>query len=45
MTISDGGWGWVVTFASFMCNMILDGLAYTFGVLLNPLVDHFNSNR
>jgi len=21
----DGGWGWVVCFASFMCNLILDG--------------------
>lgn len=41
----DGGWGWVVVFASFMCNLILDGIAYTFGVLLNPLVEHFDSNR
>ena len=41
----DGGWGWVIVFASFMCNLILDGIAYTFGVLLNPLVEHFDSNR
>jgi len=41
----DGGWGWVVVFASFMCNLILDGIAYTFGVLLGPLVEHFDSNR
>ena len=36
----DGGWGWVVVFASFLCNMILDGIAYSFGVLLNPLVKY-----
>ena len=41
----DGGWGWVVCFASFMCNMILDGISYTFGVLLEPLVRSFDSNR
>ena len=23
----DGGWGWVVCAASFLCNMILDGIA------------------
>jgi len=41
----DGGWGWVICFASFMCNLILDGLAYSFGVLLPPLVKDFDSNR
>ena len=41
----DGGWGWVICFASFMCNLILDGIAYTFGVLLEPLVESFDSNR
>ncbi len=41
----DGGWGWVVCFASFMCNLILDGIAYTFGVLLEPLVESFDSDR
>jgi hypothetical protein len=28
-----------------MCNVILDGLAYSFGVLLMPLVEHFDTNR
>lgn len=40
----DGGWGWVVVFASFMCNLILDGIAYTFGILLKPLVEDFDSD-
>ena len=26
----DGGWGWVVCFASFMCNFIIDGIVYRF---------------
>ena len=41
----DGGWGWVVCAASFLCNMILDGIAYCFGVLLTPLCDHFDSDK
>lgn len=41
----DGGWGWVVCVASFMCNLILDGVTYTFGILLEPLVTAFGSNR
>ena len=41
----DGGWGWVICFASFMCNMVLDGITYTFGVLLEPLVEYFGSNQ
>ena len=41
----DGGWGWVVVFASFMCNMILDGIAYIFGVLLTPLANHFETDK
>jgi MFS family permease len=40
----DGGWGWVIVLASFTCNLILDGIAYTFGVLLNPLVKDFDSD-
>ena len=41
----DGGWGWVVCVASFMCNLILDGIAYSFGILLEPLVNHFQSDN
>ncbi|XP_023338137.1 monocarboxylate transporter 2 [Eurytemora carolleeae] len=41
----DGGWGWVVCLASFLCMVVLDGIAYTFGFLLTPLVEHFQSDR
>lgn len=41
----DGGYGWVVVFASFMCNMIVDGIAYTFGVFLDRFVVYFGEGR
>ena len=31
--------------ASFMCNLILDGLAYSFGVQLVPLVNYFEAEK
>jgi len=39
----DGGWGWVIVFASFLCNMVLDGIGYSFGVMLQPLAKEFGS--
>ena len=41
----DGGYGWVVVFASFMCNMIVDGIAYTFGVFLGEFVIYFGEGK
>ncbi|XP_023323773.1 monocarboxylate transporter 3 [Eurytemora carolleeae] len=41
----DGGWGWVVVAASFLCNMVLDGIAYSFGILLTPLMLHFGEGK
>ncbi|CAB4055969.1 unnamed protein product [Lepeophtheirus salmonis] len=41
----DGGWGWVIVFASFVCNLVLDGICYTFGVLMEPLVNYYDSSR
>lgn len=41
----DGGYGWVVVFASFMCNMIVDGIAYTFGVFLGEFVKYFDEGK
>lgn len=40
--LSDGGYGWVIVIASFLCNMVVDGIAYTFGVFLNEFVEDFN---
>ncbi|CAD6215461.1 GSCOCG00011202001-RA-CDS [Cotesia congregata] len=41
----DGGYGWVVVFASFMCNMIVDGIAYTFGIFFEQFVIHFGESK
>ncbi|UYV61903.1 hypothetical protein LAZ67_1007028 [Cordylochernes scorpioides] len=30
----DGGWGWCVVAASFMCNAIVDGVIFSFGLFL-----------
>lgn len=40
----DGGYGWVVVFASFMCNMIVDGIAYTFGIFLKDFANYFGES-
>ena len=41
----DGGWGWVVVFASFVCQAIIEGLLCVFGLLLPHLLDHYESGR
>jgi len=41
----DGGWGWVVLAASFFCLCVLDGIAYTFGVFIDPLVVEMSEKR
>ena len=32
----DGGWGWVIVAASFMCNVIVDGIIFTCGQGFQP---------
>lgn len=41
----DGGWGWVIVAASFLCNMVLDGIGYSFGILLDPLMTHYGEGK
>ncbi|KAK7869034.1 hypothetical protein R5R35_002982 [Gryllus longicercus] len=41
----DGGYGWVIVIASFLCNMIVDGIAYTFGVFLGEFVTYFGEGK
>lgn len=42
-TPPDGGYGWVVVFAAFMINVIVDGIAYSYGVFLAELREHYQS--
>lgn len=37
----DGGWGWIVMISAFICCLVLDGIAYVFGVFLEPLMEDF----
>ncbi|XP_015912580.1 monocarboxylate transporter 9 isoform X2 [Parasteatoda tepidariorum] len=38
----DGGYGWVIVAASFLSNMIVDGIAYTFGIFFTEFVRHYD---
>lgn len=37
----NGGYAWVIVFCSFMCNLIVDGTCYTFGVFIGDFVNEF----
>ncbi|CAH1176812.1 unnamed protein product [Phaedon cochleariae] len=37
----DGGWGWMVVFGSFMCNLVVDGVIFSFGTMIEPIAEEF----
>lgn len=41
----DGGWGWVVVFASFMINMIADGITFSFGIFNVEFLKYFGDSK
>lgn len=41
----DGGYGWVIVLSSFLCNLVVDGCAYTFGLFFNHFVTHFGASK
>ncbi|XP_050548807.1 uncharacterized protein LOC126910354 isoform X1 [Daktulosphaira vitifoliae] len=41
----DGGWGWVVVFASFMVNLIADGVTFSFGVIFIEFEKYFDEGK
>jgi len=41
----DGGWGWMVVVATFVSNLIVDGVAYTFGIIMPELINYFESSK
>jgi len=41
----DGGWGWAVVGAAFFANLILDGVCYTFGIIMPALQEHFQAGK
>lgn len=38
----DGGYGWVVVFASLMVSLIADGISFSFGLIYSELLDVFH---
>ncbi|OAD51996.1 Monocarboxylate transporter 12 [Eufriesea mexicana] len=41
----DGGWGWVVVAASFMVNLIADGITFSFGVIYVEFLKYFGEGK
>ena len=41
----DGGWGWIVVLECFMVHMVVDGITYTFGIILAEMVRSFQTGR
>ena len=41
----DGSWGWIVCFSGFGCNVISFGIFMTFGIFLEPLMEHYKSSH
>ena len=37
--LPEGGWGWVVVIAAFLVICVLDGVGYSFGIFLLPLLN------
>lgn len=38
----DGGYGWIITAASFLCVLISDGILFSFGLILSELERVYN---
>lgn len=41
----DGGWGWMVVLASFMCNLIVDGIIFSFATFLDSIAAEFQVTK
>lgn len=41
----DGGWGWVVMISSMMCNMVVDGIVFSSGILLDSIGREFDVTK
>ena len=44
-TPPDGGWGWVIVFASFCVHVIVDGITFTFGVFYMEFLTAFGESK
>lgn len=43
--IPDGGYGWMVVFASLAIQLIIDGIAFSFGLIYTELLNYFEESK
>lgn len=43
--LPDGGWGWMIVLASLTCNIIVDGVCYSFGVFKDEYLKEFGATN
>ena len=41
----DGGWGWMVILGSFLINLIIGGVVFSFGIFCVEFLDEFDVTR
>lgn len=41
----DGGYGWVIVFAAFMSNFVVDGISNSFGAFMTVYQKHFGESK
>uniref|UniRef100_A0A915PIC1 Major facilitator superfamily (MFS) profile domain-containing protein n=1 Tax=Setaria digitata TaxID=48799 RepID=A0A915PIC1_9BILA len=41
----DGGYGWVIVFAAFMSNFVVDGIANSFGAFMSVYQEYFGASK
>lgn len=41
----DGGWGWMVVVASLVCNIIVDGVCFSFGIFYVEFLEYFGESK
>lgn len=41
----DGGYGWVIVFAAFMSNFVVDGIANSFGAFMSVYQENFDASK
>lgn len=44
-TIPDGGYGWMIVFASLAIQLIIDGIAFSFGLIFTELLNYFEESK
>ncbi|XP_077553393.1 monocarboxylate transporter 13-like [Haemaphysalis longicornis] len=41
----DGGWGWMVVLAGFICHLVMDGFVYSSGIFFDEFLEYFHEGH